>query len=258
MMYNEIASALLSFWKKKDYRQILVFSSLFELGFTQKDYENLIHTFKSLTRDGLRFLFPSFTYSSRRNQVFDALESAPDPQVGAISRVLFEQKEFTRRTLDPDFSYLILDRKFDLLKSDGMQFGKSFGIQSHHENLFKSESLILLLGPVLDVGLTPVMHLENLFGVPWRNEIPTQYVCAQSERVRGYSYYALNEEYPQELLPLRNKLKPIIENLTLTQVHLSGLPPFCIFDWAEFQSTFFDTLEKNIFFQSISPPKESI
>ena len=235
------------------YQQIFVYSSLLNPNFKFQDYYNLASDFESLSRKGERFLFPSYTYSTRRGQDFDAHMSVPDPQNGALSRVVFEQQRFSR-TLDPDFSYLVLDEKWEEQNRTESVFNKSFGRHSYHDELFRSRSGILLLGPVLTTGLTPVMHLECIHEVPWREFIKTQYFCQQEKVIKTYNYYAKIADFPKEKLPDRTSLYPIIRNLTKTQRELfeSRSLEVLLFDWDEFAEDFSQHLSSDLFFQKKS------
>jgi len=234
----------------RNYNQIFVFTSLLELGFGVRDFLNLVTIFEELSQEEFRLVFPSYTYSSRRGEVFDPLLTPPDPQNGAMSRMLFERSSFISRTLDPDFSYLIIGNEKQALPTDEYEFSRSFGENSHHAELLKIRSAVLLIGPVLETGLTLAMHLESKFGVPWRKDIKTQYFCARKKKLIKHSYFAKVENFPTDKLPCRRNLYPLIKNLETTVESEPEEVPWVLFDWEDFASAFFHNLVQNVYFQT--------
>jgi aminoglycoside N3'-acetyltransferase len=216
---------------------------------------NLINTFEKLINTDIRIIFPSYTYSSRRNEVYDHSNTLPDPQVGAVSRLIFEKAEYLSRTLDPDFSYLILGNQEQKLSTDISEFRRSFGENSHHNQLFQTKSAILLIGPVLETGLTPIMHLESLMGVPWRKEIETQYFCARRKKLIRHNYFARVDDFPAEKLPKRRSLYPLIASLPSTEQDPLNSSNWLLFDWTEFSIEFTRRLRSDVFFQAHEPIK---
>lgn len=251
-MFSDFYSDFMNLYAEGEFEQVMIFSSLIELGFQKEDFLILASSFEALSLEGLRLVFPSFTYSSRRNGQFDAVETPPDPQNGAMSRLLFENKAFTVRTLDPDFSYLILDTVQKITVSAEHQFERSFGHNSYHEQLLKPKTGILLLGPVLNTGLTPVLHLESLFGVPWRTEIKTEYFCNHCQSTREHYYFARRMDYPKDQWPNRMNLKTHINSISKIGKKVEKNLSWYFFDWSEFERLFFKLINQNLFFQSLS------
>lgn len=258
LMNKEFITSLQEKFSNSEYNQIFVFSSLLELGFRQQNFMELIRIFFDLSNEGCRFLFPSYTYSSRRKEWFDASSSPPDPQNGALSRLIFESKNYQNRTLDPDFSYFICESSKKKNPSDQNRYSKSFGLSSHHEDLFLTKSGVLLIGPVLETGLTPIMHLENLVGVPWREEKNTEYFCKQRNELVSHTYFAKKDGFPVDQFPRRVRLKPLIESLPSREFDVSKNFPWVLFDWNEFAKVFCNNLKTDVFFQSKRLENESI
>lgn len=251
---SEFSSIFREICDPNDFDNILVFSSLFNKQFRLQDFTNLALDFRNLRDEGYAFAFPSFTYSSRRNEKFDNSTTRPDPQNGALSRVIFELELFNYRTLDPDYSYLFLSSINNMENVESNSIRSSFGLSSYHEKLLGPKSGILLLGPVLETGLTPVLHLEAIANVPWRKWIETNYYSIASKSTKSHAYYAKIPDYPKERLPKRITLLPLISSLSKTKQTLikSKSLAVTLFDWSEFTQEFQIEIKKNIFFQSNS------
>jgi aminoglycoside N3'-acetyltransferase len=166
--------------------------------------------------------------------------------------MLFEKSSFTGRTFDPDFSYFIVDNGKKMLPTDEYEFSRSFGDNSHHAELLKIKSAVLLIGPVLETGLTLAMHLESKFGVPWRENIETQYFCARKRMRVKHTYFAQRENFPTDRLPRRKNLYPLIRNLETFAESDCDEIPWSLFGWEDFETDFCRRLEENVYFQALA------
>lgn len=239
-------------FSKKPWDRIIVFSSLFQSNLGASDVYSLASVFEELSKSNIQFFFPAYTYSSRRNKCYFQSTSPPDPQCGALSRVLFEKRSYSGRTLDPDFSYLFLGPRYpNPVNKYARLYTRSFGVESSHENLLNRTTGIMMLGPVLESGLTPVMHLENIAKVPWRNEVINHHNCQSSCEYETNTYFTKSIGWQESLLPNRLKLKPIIDVLPQTSMLQIDNLNSVIFDWFEFSQVFFKKIKENIFFQVI-------
>lgn len=176
----------------KPYSPVLIFSDLFKHRFLKRDYYQLLKNFNSdLPNNSI--LLPSYTYSSRRSEVFD-LNVSPDPQNGSLSRVLFEQTDIPfLRTYDVDYSYLVMNPSS--LKEDCAIFShskKSFGEGSHHEKIFEMNPILISIGNGFSAGFTPAMHAEALAMVPYRKYLDT-WCNTPNGAIQEKSYFARDE-----------------------------------------------------------------
>jgi aminoglycoside N3'-acetyltransferase len=172
---------------------ILIFADLFRYKLLRSDYNLFLNDLQHQLPNN-SILIPSYTYSSRRGEVFD-LEVPPDPQNGSLSRVLFEQVGIPfRRTYDVDYSYLIINP--ECLNGDLRLYShckKSFGEGSHHERIFELDPILMSIGGGFSAGFTPAMHAEALAKVPYRKYIETSIDTTDGVR-REKSYFARNED----------------------------------------------------------------
>ena len=247
MHTSELNRALKKHWQKNLESIHFIFSSLAHARFRKVDYVNLSSQLKwQADMTQTTFLLPAYTYSARRGIHFTD-QIKPDPQVGSLSRIAFEEGLFTSRTTDPDFSYLILGAKHGLDKS---HFTRSFGDNSFHEAIFKKKNTkITLLGPVLDVGLTTIMHLEAKVGVPWRQFIKLDYKCNHFNCNSQHEYFARTNESQQHYSPSRKNLYAYIESLQNTTSSVIGNIQILTFDWLDFSEWFKFKLSQDPYFQ---------
>jgi hypothetical protein len=215
-----------------------------ELGFFELN-QNLLELAQE---SNATYFLPGYTYSARRSSSFDANKVVPDPQVGALSRVAFQNKIFRGRTIDPDFSYLLLGEKHQL---DEKHFQRSFGDGSFHSDILNtSDPEICLIGPVLDTGLTPILHLEAQHAVPWRKFISTRHLCQNEKCNSKHQYFAKIPQVDPSRLPRRALLKTPILALPSTTFQSDERTEVVIFAWNEFQHWFRQEIQRDVYFQS--------
>ncbi len=178
-------------------KRFFVFSSLTTLRLDQRAQESLI---KSLVKSfpHSAFYFPAFTYNNRRLQKYTDQEF-PSPQNGSLTRVVFESNFHQGyRTLDEDFSYLVVGSKNlseEVMEREMIWRSKSFGLDSHHAALFLEPAIFLAVGRGLRDGFTPAMQLEALNNVKYRRfiDIPSQLKAGETKK-----YYARKEDLFQD------------------------------------------------------------
>jgi hypothetical protein len=199
------------------------------------------------------FYLPAFTYNSRRFVPYRN-DEPPSPQNGSLSRVVFQEGLHKGvRTLDEDYSYLILgneNRSEAEVSKESAWRSKSFGSNSHHEVLYSEPAVFFCIGNGLKDGFTPAMHFEALENVEYRKyiEIPSQYMEGQSKE-----YYAREEKLYQDFGKKgREKLVGEFMNSDETGFRtysLQGAPRLYAFTLAEFSEVVSKALstDKNFF-----------
>jgi hypothetical protein len=176
----------------KPLNRIFLFSSLSNLRLGYTDYESLLMGLKNTLKDVSIFL-PAFSYNSRRNLPYRPAE-IPSPQNGALSRVAFKENLHSSfRTNDEDFSYIVINSENltqDQVRRSVTWKRQSFGLDSHHSELFCDDALIFCVGNGMKDGFAPALHGEALQNVPYRHflEFPSQSSAGQMKR-----YFARNE-----------------------------------------------------------------
>jgi aminoglycoside N3'-acetyltransferase len=228
----------------------ILFSSLGHLRLNRDEYAYLAKAMRDRANESeSSFLLPAYTYSSRRGLKFST-SLPPDPQVGALSRVAFEDTQYSSRSFDPDFSYLIVGRPTG---TEERHFTRSFGEGSSHEAILGNANVnVILMGPVLNTGLTLAMHLEAKHKVPWRQFITTRHKCYFMECSSFHEYFARIDDGHHGYQPSRSCLLEPIIKLPGSRSFLSGVANTVIFNWKEFADWFETRLKHDIYFQARS------
>lgn len=168
---------------------IFVFSNLLKLKFDRANHhaliEGLICSFPQKA-----FFFPGYTYNSRSRLEY-VPSQPPSSQCGSLSRVVYEDfKREVLRTVDEDYSYLVLNSKNispSRLEETLKWKSSSFGDDSHHEVLFDDPGHFLVIADEMDSGFTPSMHCEALVGVKYREMINIPSVLYPKKMKHYYS-----------------------------------------------------------------------
>lgn len=172
--------------------RVFIFSSLASLRLNYEDQKKLINDLMN-SQPRKSIYIPAFTYNSRKQTPYH-LNEAPSPQNGSLSRVVFKENLHNgTRTLDEDYSYFVLqgeNRSAGQKLRESTWKSKSFGVNSHHEDLYLEPAIFLCIGNGLKDGFTPAMHFEAMHNVEYR-----EYLTFPSQLVNGNekSYYARKE-----------------------------------------------------------------
>ena len=142
----------------KEGSYIIIHSRSFMFGKLEGGIGTLYNSLKENLGQNNTLIFPSFTYSYRRNQIFDILKSPCASQIGMLSEIA-RRDTSSYRNNDPLFS--LVARGYD--KHIIERKSKScFGLNSIYDKLFKKNFFILSLGVELTNGISEFMHLEKL------------------------------------------------------------------------------------------------
>jgi aminoglycoside 3-N-acetyltransferase len=137
-------------------------SFLGALGVIEGGAETVVQTMVEAVSPSGNVVFPTFTYSYFKNEVFDWNKSPSG--VGLLGEVA---RKFPGavRSLDPVFSMVCIGPSATALMSRSAV--NSFGEGSTYDKLHKAGLNILLLG-VDFTAMSLFMHFERLWGVPYR------------------------------------------------------------------------------------------
>lgn len=157
-------SKILNDLKIEDGSYIIIHSSSFMFGRLEGGIETLYRSLKDNFGQNNTLIFPSFTYSYRRNQIFDILNTPCANQIGMLSEIA-RKDSLSYRNNDPLFSLVAIgyDKQIIERKSNSC-----FGSDSIYEKLFEKKLFILSLGVELTNGVSEFMHIEKLAKVPYR------------------------------------------------------------------------------------------
>lgn len=172
---------------------VVVHSSLFALGLLEGGVAGFYQVLRRLLGEDSSIVVPTFTYSFRRNEVFDIRLSPGAKNIGVFSEFLRSQPNAVR-SADPMFSMAAIGpRASELLVRTTP---KSFGEGSVFARLFTENVKFLGVGITYSTGFTGFVHLECLARVPYRTEIELYGRCRD---INGTEYgdvavhYARNE-----------------------------------------------------------------
>ena len=239
-IFDEFYKDVESLLPKSD--NLVIFGSFSNLLWARKKYleffENILSKFPEKN-----IFIPAYTYCSRRGSVFSE-KLKPDPQNGALSRVIFESTindSRMFRTYDEDFSYLIYKQKEFKNESIFHRKNKSFGKDSHHQDLFSLNPIFIKMAVGLQDGFTPAMHTEALAVVPYR-----KYIELNPNNPKFY--YARVEDYGNKESFKVNRTK-ILSILTRNVDYVSHVKSNCeaVAIWSE------SFLEKSVRYLKTDP-----
>jgi len=149
--------------KKND--TVMIHSALYTLGYIQNGIDGFYKALrKKIGKDGT-IIVPTFTYSFRRNQIFDVRKTKVPNEIGVFSEFLRNRKGIVR-SIDPLFSMAAEGPKAEyLMRRESIH---SFGENSIYKKIFKENTLILGFGINYSTGFAAFMHLEKLADVDYR------------------------------------------------------------------------------------------
>ena len=211
--------------------------------------KTLYNSLKSNLGKSNTLIYPSFTYSYRKKEVFNILKTPCANQIGLLSEIARKDPSSYRNN-DPLFSLVangddkhIIERK-----------SKScFGINSIYEKLFNKNFFILSLGVELTNGISEFMHIEKLAKVPYRYNRTFKGTSVSSKNLiyKDYAnHYVRNEsffkKYKQNRENLTNELlkKKIIKQISY------GYGKILKINGSNFLDYTFNKLQKNKYFMT--------
>jgi len=145
----------------------MLHSALFSLGLIEGGISGFYRTLLDYLGPEGTLIVPTFTYSFRRNEVFDVVNSPSAKSIGIFSEFVRIQPDAVRCP-DPLFSMAAVGanaKEMMLRQSDAC-----FGIGSTYARLFDANVLFMALGITYSTGLSGFMHIEKLAGVPYRKD----------------------------------------------------------------------------------------
>ena len=148
----------------KNNSTVIVHSSLFLFGKIEGGPKTILNILISKFCKEGTLIIPTFTYSFRRNLIYDVDKSKCHPQIGIMPEI-FRKEKNTYRNLDPLFSFAALGTKKNIITRTS---NNCFGKNSVFDHLFKSNGIILSLGVEMTYGITEFLHIENMANVPYR------------------------------------------------------------------------------------------
>ena len=145
---------------------VMIHSSVFVFGKIENGIKTLLKFITNNFSQDRTVIFPSFTYSFRRNEIFNVNQTPADPHIGVLSELVRKNKNSLRND-DPLFSLISIGQDKNIINRSSK---KCFGKNSVFDKLFYKNFFILSLGVEFTNGITEFMHIEKLANVPYRYE----------------------------------------------------------------------------------------
>lgn len=158
---------LLKFLGLKKRSNVLFHTSLIPFGKIEGGVHSIYDCAKKIIGEEGNIIVPSFSYSYRRNEIFDVKKTPSYPLIGIFSEHV-RKKVDSYRNLDPLFSFACIgpDKKKLINRENINCFGKN----SVYEKLFRKNILVINLGISYTTGLTAFLHLEKEANVFYRRD----------------------------------------------------------------------------------------
>jgi len=176
---------------------VMIHSALYTMGHIENGANGFYQALRNQVGENGTIIVPTFTYSYRRNQIYDIRKTKAPNEIGVFSEFV-RNRGHAVRSADPLFSMAAEGPKAEnLMKRDSLY---CFGANSIYEKIFQENAVILGFGISYSTGLAAFMHLEKLAKVDYRYDLEFKGVSIDHD---GNKYndkaihYARNEElYP--------------------------------------------------------------
>ena len=146
---------------------VVAHTALFSLGIIEGGVGGFYKTLQSIIGVDGTLVVPTFTYSFRRDEVFDIVNSPSARNIGVLSEYVRNRADSIRSS-DPIFSFAAIGSRASELMERGS--AACFGRGSIYDSLFDADACFLAVGINYSSGLSGFMHLEKLANVPYRND----------------------------------------------------------------------------------------
>lgn len=152
----------------------MLHSAVFTLGLIEGGLDGLRKAVMNCVGAEGTLIVPTFSYSFRRHEIFDIVNTPCDKNVGVFAEHI-RQGTAAVRSSDPMFSMAAVGAQAEarMRRSSPMCFGPG----SIYERLFEEDVTFLGLGISYSTGMSGFMHLERLAEVPYRKELGLKGQC---------------------------------------------------------------------------------
>ena len=146
---------------------ILLHSALFRFGVRSFSDTDLLDILLDSVGPNGTLIIPTFTYSFRRNQVYDVNNSMPDKKLGIIAPLALGLAEY--RNECPLFSFCGFGKNVKRILSLKSEY--CFGRDSVFASLVDVHCKVLSLGVDYSSGISIFMHFEKQAAVSYREDL---------------------------------------------------------------------------------------
>jgi len=144
---------------------VMIHSSIYSLGRVEEGLDGFFEALIEYVGEGGGLIVPTFTYSYRRNEIFDIKNTKSAVDIGVFSEFI-RKKDISVRNLDPLFSMTAVGGSAVSLIQ--RRANNCFGEGSVYGELFNNNVKFLGFGISYSTGLSGFMHIEKLANVPYR------------------------------------------------------------------------------------------
>lgn len=243
---NKITS-LLKYLKIKKGSYVIIHCSSFMFGKIDGGIKTLYGTIRNNLGVENTLIYPSFTYSYRRNKVFDILKTPSDSEIGLLSEEA-RKDPMSYRNNDPLFSLVSsgFDKKIIIRTKK-----ECFGSNSIYKKLFNKNLYILSLGVQLTHGISEFMHIEKMANVPYRKDKVFRGISI-SENNHSYKDYAIhfarNEKFFKNFKINREDLENELIKKKIIKKVKYGYGKILLLNGNDFFDYTLNRLNKNVLF----------
>lgn len=147
---------------------VMIHSAIYSLGLIEGGVGGFYETIMDILGDEGTLVVPTFTYSFRRNEIYDVRSTPSAKNIGIFSEFV-RKLNGAQRSLDPLFSMCAIGpRASELMQRKS---NECFGENSIYGELFNQKTKFIGLGITYSTGLTGFVHIERIAKVPYRESM---------------------------------------------------------------------------------------
>jgi aminoglycoside 3-N-acetyltransferase len=190
---------------------VMIHSALFSLGLIEGGITGFYKAVRETIGTDGTLIVPTFTYSFRRAEVFDVVNTPSSKEIGVFSEFI-RNKPDSVRCSDPLFSKAAIGPQAKELME--RPSANCFGKNSNYDKLFEKNVLFVALGITYSTGLTGFLHIEKIANVPYRDDFSFNGI---SRGLNGVEYddrathYLRNEKIYGDTITNRESMGELLE-----------------------------------------------
>jgi aminoglycoside 3-N-acetyltransferase len=228
----------------KEGSYIMIHCSSFIFGKIEGGIDNLYNILKKNLGEQNTLIYPSFTYSFRRKEIFNISNTPCDNQIGILSEIARKDK-ISYRNNDPLFSLVATGKDKYIIERKKKS---CFGFNSIYEKLFKKNFFILSLGVEFTNGISEFMHIEKLAKVPYRYDKIFKGISVSKENIFYNDYanhFVRNESFFKKFKQNRENFGNKLIKKKIIKKFIYGYGQILLIDGRNFLDYTFNELQKN-------------
>ena len=172
-------------------------------------FEKLNGMFLQIQNYGGSLAVPTYSYSYTNNEIYDVINT--ESTLDILSEYL-RKKNIFKRTMDPNFSYLLFGDCFSDKHYTAINYN-SFGEGGMIDELFQQDGYLGAIGGAFEY-LTEIHYIERKLNVNYRFDKKFHGVTIGYDRIKKYTtlnYFCKNRDFYSKVSLVKLK-KDLIEN----------------------------------------------